>query len=62
MFLCAPLIVAALSALLLHETVGWHRWLAIVIGLFGVLLMLRPSPSQFVSLRRQPPSVVAPSE
>jgi len=49
-FLCAPLIVTALSALLLHETVGWHRWLAVVIGLFGVLLMLRPSPSHFVSL------------
>ena len=49
-FLCAPLIVTALSALLLHETVGWHRWLAVVIGLFGVLLMLRPSPSHFASL------------
>jgi drug/metabolite transporter (DMT)-like permease len=49
-FLCAPLIVTALSALLLHEQVDWHRWLAVVLGLLGVLLMLRPSPSQFVSM------------
>jgi drug/metabolite transporter (DMT)-like permease len=49
-FLCAPLIVTALSALLLHEHVDGHRWLAVVIGLLGVLIMLRPSASHFVSL------------
>ena len=49
-FLCAPLIVTALSALLLHEPVDWHRWLAVVIGLLGVLIMLRPSASHFVSV------------
>ena len=49
-FLCAPLIVTALSAWLLHERVGWHRWLAIAIGLLGVMTMLRPSASHFVSL------------
>lgn len=48
-FLCAPLIVTALSALLLHERVDWHRWLAVILGLLGVLIMLRPSASHFVS-------------
>ena len=49
-FLCAPLIVTALSALLLHEHVDWHRWLAVVLGLLGVLIMLKPSASRFVSV------------
>jgi drug/metabolite transporter (DMT)-like permease len=49
-FLCAPLIVTALSALLLHEHVDSQRWLAVVIGLLGVLIMLRPSASHIVSL------------
>lgn len=49
-FLCAPLIVTALSALLLHEQVGWHRWLAIAAGLCGVMIMLKPSPAHFVSI------------
>jgi drug/metabolite transporter (DMT)-like permease len=49
-FLCAPLIVTALSALLLQEHVDWHRWLAVVLGLLGVLIMLRPSASHFVSI------------
>jgi drug/metabolite transporter (DMT)-like permease len=49
-FLCAPLVVTALSALLLNEQVGWHRWLAITAGLCGVLIMLKPSPVHFVSI------------
>jgi drug/metabolite transporter (DMT)-like permease len=49
-FLCAPLVVTALSALLLRDRVGWHRWLAIFVGLLGVMIMLRPSPSHLVSL------------
>lgn len=39
----APLIVTALSALILHEKVGLRRWIAIVIGFVGVLVILRPS-------------------
>lgn len=49
LFLCAPLIVTALSALLLREHVGWHRWSAILIGLCGVLVMLHPSPAHLIS-------------
>ena len=44
-FLSAPLIVTALAVPILGERVGWHRWLAIAIGLCGVVVMLRPSSS-----------------
>jgi drug/metabolite transporter (DMT)-like permease len=49
-FLCAPLLVTALSVPILREKVGWHRWLAIGIGMCGVLVMLRPSSSSFMTL------------
>jgi drug/metabolite transporter (DMT)-like permease len=49
-FLCAPLIVTALAALLLGEHVGWHRWAAIMVGLGGVLIMLNPSAAHLVSV------------
>jgi drug/metabolite transporter (DMT)-like permease len=50
MFLSAPLIVAGLSAPLLKERVTWGNWLAILLGLAGVLVMLRPSASGLASL------------
>ena len=37
-----PLFITALSAPLLGERVGWHRWLAVFIGLAGVLVIVRP--------------------
>lgn len=40
----APLIVVALSALLLGERVGPRRWAAVVIGFIGVLMIMRPGP------------------
>ena len=49
-FLSAPLIVTALSVPLLGEHVGWRRWVAICVGLIGVLTMLKPSASNLVSL------------
>jgi drug/metabolite transporter (DMT)-like permease len=49
-FLCAPLIVTALSVPLLKEHVGWRRWIAIGVGMCGVLVMLRPSGSNLVTL------------
>lgn len=48
-FLSAPLLVAALSVPLLHERLGWRNWLAILAGLAGVLVMLRPSASGLAS-------------
>lgn len=41
-FFIAPLLVTGLSMPLLGETVGWRRWIAIVVGLCGALIMLRP--------------------
>jgi drug/metabolite transporter (DMT)-like permease len=48
-FLSAPLIVAALSVPLLSERLDWRNWLAILLGLAGVLIMLRPSASGLAS-------------
>ena len=49
-FMCAPLVVAALAVPMLGETVGRHRWAAICVGLAGVLLMLKPSGGNWVSI------------
>jgi drug/metabolite transporter (DMT)-like permease len=38
----APLIVTAMSAVVLGEKVGPHRWAAVAVGLIGVLVMVRP--------------------
>jgi len=35
------------AALFLGETVGWRRWSAIIIGLIGVLLIIRPGFEAF---------------
>ena len=42
-----PLGVAAGAILFFGETVGWRRWLAILIGFGGVLMILRPGVSGF---------------
>jgi drug/metabolite transporter (DMT)-like permease len=39
----APLFMTALSAVVLREPVGRHRWGAVVVGFVGVLIMTRPS-------------------
>jgi drug/metabolite transporter (DMT)-like permease len=49
-FLSAPLIVTALSVPLLGERVDWQRWLAIAVGLVGVITMLHPTASHMISL------------
>lgn len=38
----APIFATILSALLLHEHVGRHRWLAVAIGFLGVVVITRP--------------------
>lgn len=38
----APLFVTALSAFFLHEKIGTWRWAAVLLGLAGVMLVLRP--------------------
>src|SRR5215472_14071194 len=49
-FLSAPLIVAALSVPLLGERIDGRNWIAILVGLAGVLTMLRPSASGLSTL------------
>lgn len=42
----APLMVTALSSVVLGEPVGWRRWSAVSAGFVGVLVMLRPGAEQ----------------
>jgi drug/metabolite transporter (DMT)-like permease len=42
-----PLIVCAVSVPLLGEHVGWRRWMAILVGFGGVLLIIRPGSEGF---------------
>ncbi len=41
----APLFAVILSALVLREKVGPHRWSAVVVGFLGVLVVMRPEGS-----------------
>ena len=41
-FITYPLIIAALSGVILGEQVGWRRWAAICVGFTGVLVILQP--------------------
>jgi drug/metabolite transporter (DMT)-like permease len=43
----SPLFMTALSALILAEPVGRHRWGAVIVGFVGVLIMARPQPGHF---------------
>lgn len=42
-----PLAVTLWAALFMGAQVGWRRWTAILIGLFGVLLIVKPGASEF---------------
>ena len=42
-----PLTVTMAAALFLGEAVGWRRWLAIGIGLAGVMIIIRPGMDGF---------------
>lgn len=46
-FICYPLLVAALSGPVLGEQVGWRRWAAIFVGFIGVLIILKPGTGVF---------------
>lgn len=43
----APIFATLLSALILREATGWHRWSAILVGFAGILLMARPDAGHF---------------
>jgi drug/metabolite transporter (DMT)-like permease len=50
MFLAAPLLMTALSVPIHGETVTGRRWLAIIVGLGGVLVVLQPWGKGSISL------------
>lgn len=49
-FFVAPLLITALSVPILRERVGPRRWTAIVVGLMGVLVVLRPSGESMLTM------------
>ena len=49
-FFVAPLLITALSVPFLGEHVGPRRWIAIAVGLLGVLVVLRPSGEGMLSI------------
>lgn len=46
-FYVAPILITALSVVLLGERVGPRRWVAVILGLAGVVVMLRPGAGVF---------------
>lgn len=49
-FMSAPLLITALSVPLLGEHVGARRWIAVGVGLCGVVLVLKPSGAGLITL------------
>lgn len=46
-YFVSPILIMALSIPFLGETVGWRRWTAALVGLSGMLLIIRPGTSAF---------------
>ena len=46
-FFVAPLLITGLSALILKERVGFRRWSALVVGMVGVLMIIKPGSINF---------------
>ncbi|MEP6567244.1 MAG: DMT family transporter, partial [Mesorhizobium sp.] len=46
-FFFAPMVITALAGPLLGEWAGWRRWLAILTGFVGVLIITRPGVGVF---------------
>jgi drug/metabolite transporter (DMT)-like permease len=42
-----PLMVTALAGPVVGEKVGWRRWLAVLVGFAGVMVMIRPGAGAF---------------
>lgn len=42
-----PLLITVLSIPVLGEKVGRHRWIAVIVGLIGVIVVLRPGATEF---------------
>jgi len=46
-FFTMPLFVTLLSGPMLGETVGWRRWVAVIVGFLGVMIIIRPGTEAF---------------
>jgi drug/metabolite transporter (DMT)-like permease len=46
-YFISPILITALSIPILGEVVGWRRWTAALVGLLGVLIVIRPGTSAF---------------
>lgn len=46
-FFFAPMIITALAGPMLGEWAGWRRWLAVIAGIVGVLVITRPGFASF---------------
>lgn len=46
-FFVQPMVLTLLSALVLGESIGWHRRLAVATGFVGALLIIRPGTDAF---------------
>jgi drug/metabolite transporter (DMT)-like permease len=46
-FFFAPMVITALAGPLLGEWAGWRRWLAILVGFVGVIVITRPGVGSF---------------
>ncbi|GAA0321740.1 DMT family transporter [Sphingomonas oligophenolica] len=44
-----PIFATILGALVLKEPTGWHRWLAVITGFVGVIIVARPGTGHFAS-------------
>ncbi len=42
-----PLVVAMGAAIFLGQAIGWRRWIAIIVGFIGVLIIIRPGMEGF---------------
>lgn len=42
-----PLFVTAMAPIFLKEIVGWRRWTAVLVGFFGVLIIVQPGSTAF---------------
>jgi drug/metabolite transporter (DMT)-like permease len=43
----SPAMITVLAVLVLRERVGWRRWLALLIGMIGVVVVIRPGTAAF---------------
>jgi len=46
-YFISPILIMALSILFLGESVGWRRWTAALVGLTGVVVVIRPGTDSF---------------